>query len=123
MGRFTILSFVFTAIVGKILNVTSGGTEIAVKVDMKFKPRGKRTRFTKQSTVHIVVKKGPNCRCENAEFKTNEKYVLIGKKGRKTKGFEIKWKTGFVEKISKPLVKKLDKRSKQWGFCAQKNRG
>ena len=98
-------------IIGEILNVTKGGKEINVKVEKKYKPKTFRTKFKPQNIVNIMLQKKPNCRCDNLEFKPNEKYVLMGKKS-KSKVFVIKWKTGFVEKVSKSLVKKLKTR-----FC------
>ena len=103
-------------------NRIKGKREIEVKVDKKFKPTVEKTKFKPNNTVKIEVRKSPDCLCENMEFRANEKYVLMGRK-TKSKVFVIKWKTGFVEKISKPLVDKLDKRSKEWWFCAKKYGG
>ncbi len=97
-----------------------------MKVETKYKPRAANAKFTPDNTVKILVQKPPNCQCDNLEFKKNEKYVLMGRKAKGKKIFVIKWKTGFVEKVSKPLVDKLKKasqRSRVWGFCAQKKSG
>ena len=96
-----------------------------MKVETKFKPIAEKTKFIPKNTVRIRVQKISNCQCDNLEFKKNERYVFMGKKTKK-RTFVIKWKTGFVEKVSKPLVQKLNKslqRLKTWGFCVQRRSG
>lgn len=106
-------------IIGKIVNASESGREITVKVETKYKPRAQKTKFRPKNTVNILVQKPPTCTCDNLEFKKNDKYVLMGQKSRRRRTFVIKWKTGFVEKVSKSLIEKLKKRSKSWGFCAR----
>ncbi|XP_028399649.1 neurogenic locus notch homolog protein 2-like isoform X2 [Dendronephthya gigantea] len=106
-------------IVGEIVNASESGREITVKVETKYKPRAEKTKFRPKNIVNILVQKPPTCSCDNMEFRKNDRYVLMGQKSRRRKTFVIKWKTGFVEKVSKPLIEKLKKRSKSWGFCAK----
>jgi hypothetical protein len=94
-----------------------------VKVETKYKPTAEKTKFTPKNTVNIKVQKPSNCRCDNLDFQKNEKYVLMG---RKKRTFVIKWRTGFVEKVSQALVDRLKKSSqrlKTWGFCPQRPSG
>lgn len=118
-----IASLYFAAIIGELLSASKNGRIITVKVDSKFKPTADKTKFAPQNIVKMVVQKPTGCRCENLEFVKNEKYVLMGKRVRRKKIFVIKWKTGFVEKVSASLEVKLKKtaqKSKAWGFCALK---
>ena len=113
-------------IIGEILNTSKSGKEISVKVETKFKPTATKTKFKPQNTVKIIVQKPPRCVCDNLQFKKNEKYVLMGRKAKSKKIFVIKWRTGFVEKVSKQLVNKLTKtseRAKTWGLCAVRKSG
>ncbi|XP_046859521.1 serine protease inhibitor Kazal-type 5-like isoform X17 [Xenia sp. Carnegie-2017] len=105
------------AIIGKILSFH--GDNVLVNVEKRFKPRSEYTKFTKNNEVLIRVPDYTKCRCNNTELQVNGKYVFIGRK-TKSKEFVINKKTGFLQKDFAPLVRKLNRRSKDLKFCRRR---